>query len=157
MGCNSTLVGKLQRVQNMAARLVTGCTMRDHITPVLQDLHWLPVRARIEYSILVFIFKAQKGLAPGYIIELVKEYSPQRIQRGLFPETLVTPKSKTGTYGGHSFSITGPKLWNELPIELRSTKELSVFKSRLKTHLFRMFYQTWSQLFSALSFMKGSL
>jgi len=76
MGCNSTLIGKLQRVQNMAARLVSRCTIRDHITPVLEDLHWLPVQARIEYSILLFVFKAREGLAPSYISELVKNYAP---------------------------------------------------------------------------------
>ena len=62
--CNSLLHGlpknqieKLQRVQNCAARLVVNATRHDHITPVLRDLHWLPVEQRIIFKILLFTSK----------------------------------------------------------------------------------------------------
>ena len=58
--CNSVLAGlpqatidPLQRVQNAAARLVAGIGTRDHITPVLRSLHWLPIKLRIQYKLCV--------------------------------------------------------------------------------------------------------
>ena len=75
--CNSLYIGlpnaclsRLQLVQNAAARLLTGTRRRDHITPVLASLHWLPVRFRTVFKILLFVFKAVNGLAPPYISEL---------------------------------------------------------------------------------------
>ena len=70
--CNGLLYGlpkeekaKLQRVQNAAAWLVMGTTMLSPITPVLHELHWLPVQARINFKILLLAFKADHGLAPS--------------------------------------------------------------------------------------------
>ncbi|KAL9978241.1 hypothetical protein ACROYT_G015736 [Oculina patagonica] len=77
--CNGLLYGlpdceiaKLQRVQNAAARLLTSSCKYDHITPVLQELHWLPVRYRIHFKILLLTFKALNGMAPTYISDLIK-------------------------------------------------------------------------------------
>ena len=59
---------RLQTVQNAAARLVTGTRRRDHITPVLRQLHWLPVRQRVNFKLAVLVFKALHGLAPYYLL-----------------------------------------------------------------------------------------
>ena len=59
------LIQKLQRVQNAAARLVSGCHKHDHITPVLYRLHWLLVEQRIEYKIILLTFKALNDCAPS--------------------------------------------------------------------------------------------
>ena len=76
--CNSLLYGipdyllnKLQRVQNAAARLVMCVLKYDHITGVLCQLHWLPVRFRIYYKILLLTFKALQGDAPSYICNML--------------------------------------------------------------------------------------
>ena len=84
--CNSELYGvkdtgaldKLQLIQNNAARIVSLRRKYDHITPVLQDLHWLPVKQRINYKILLMTYKALNGKAPDYISELVQLYVPRR-------------------------------------------------------------------------------
>jgi len=60
-----------QRVQNAAARLLMSCKKYDHITPILINLHWLPVRYRINFKILLLTFKAFYGMAPSYIIDLI--------------------------------------------------------------------------------------
>lgn len=72
--CNSLYFGlpkssldRLQLVQNAAARLLTGTRKREHITPVLASLHWLPVKFRIDFKILLYVFKALHGCAPQYI------------------------------------------------------------------------------------------
>ena len=71
--CNSLLYGlpqteldRLQRVQNAAARLITRVKGHVHMTPVLRQLHWLPIRKRIQFKILLLTFKAINGLAPNY-------------------------------------------------------------------------------------------
>ena len=77
--CNSLLygipevhLGKLQRMQNSAARLISFTSRYDHITPVLIDLHWLSVPYSITYKVAVMTFKAVHNLARSYIKELVK-------------------------------------------------------------------------------------
>ena len=76
--CNSLLYGlstihinKLQRVQNAAGRLVTNTPRICHITPILEDLHWLPIKYRIEFKIVLLTFKCLYGLAPQYLVDLI--------------------------------------------------------------------------------------
>ncbi len=77
-GLPQTVIFRLQIVQNAAARLLTGTKKRDHISPILASLHWLPVNFRIDFKIAVFVYKALSGLAPKYISDLLIPYSPQR-------------------------------------------------------------------------------
>ena len=72
--CNSLLNGvpgyklkRVQRMQNIAARIVSGCPYRDHITPVLESLHWLPVKYRILFKLLLLTYKCLNRLGPGYL------------------------------------------------------------------------------------------
>jgi len=67
------LISKLQRVRNAAARLVVRCHRCEHITPVLMKLHWLPVKQRVQYSILLLVFRAQHWLTPPYIADLLEQ------------------------------------------------------------------------------------
>ena len=145
--CNSLLYGipnnqlhRLQLVQNTAARLVTLTKKRFHITPVLIDLHWLPVKQRIDYKILVFTFKALNGLTPSYLSDLLCAYTPARTGlRSTNRQLLHQPRSHN-SFGDRSFIICAPKLWNQLPIQIRNSTCLSSFKSTLKTHLFKLAY-----------------
>ena len=73
-GINKSLLEKLQRVQNMGARLITRTKKHDHITPVLITLHWLPIQYRCQYKILLYVFKAFHGTAPAYLQELISIY-----------------------------------------------------------------------------------
>ena len=83
--CNSLLYNipkyvhnKLQFVQNAAARLITCSRKYDHITPILIDLHWLPIAEHIKFKILLLTFKALYEQSPIYIKNLVTRYSPTR-------------------------------------------------------------------------------
>ena len=143
--CNSLLVGlpsamlnRLQGVQNAAARLLTGTKKYDHITPILTELHWLPIKYRIEFKILLLTFKAVHGLAPGYVTSLIEQ---RRLRPGLRSSgtgiTLHVPITHLRGYGDRAFSSIAPRLWNSLPSSLREIDSIDLFKSSLKTHLFQ--------------------
>ncbi len=143
--CNALLAGaskatlnKLQVVQNSAARILTRTRMRDHITPVLESLHWLPVSFRVDFQILMLTYKALHGLAPQYFSELLIPYTPTRDLHSSETGLLTVPLTRLRSMGDRAFSSLAPKLWNSLPIEIRQAKTLSTFKSRLKTHFFRV-------------------
>ena len=120
-----------------AARLVTRSKIREHITPILQELHWLPVKYRITFKLLLITFKILNNCAPGYLTILLESYNPSRTLRSASQNQLVVPRSSTTTYGDSAFSIAAPKLWNSLPVNLRETISIHLFKSKVKTHLFQ--------------------
>ena len=143
-GLPNTQIVKLQRVQNAAARLVLRLSKYSHISPALYQLHWLPVRHRVHFKILILTFKAIHGLAPKYIIELIN-IKPRSIYNLRSNQSLLLdpPKGKMlVTLGDRSFSAAAPYLWNSLPAELRDIQSLAVFKCKLKTYLFRAAFTT---------------
>ena len=105
-----------------------------HITPILKDLHWLPVSYRIIYKILLIVYKSLIGCAPNYISDLLKSYIPTRALRS--SDKLLLCEQKTNhSWGDRSFGIAAPRLWNQLPLHVRSSNSLATFKTNLKTHL----------------------
>ena len=70
-GLPSAVLSSLQRVQNSAARLISYTKRHHHISPVLRNLHWLPIRERIMFKILLITYKALHGSAPAYISDLI--------------------------------------------------------------------------------------
>ena len=140
-GLPEMLLHKLQMIQNSAARLVTGTHGRDHITPVLFKLHWLPVRYRIEFKLLVLMYQAVHHLGPAYLTSLVTPYAPTRSLRSAAHRSLTIPRYNLQRYGRRAFSVAGPSLWNNLPLTIREAGTLTTFKSMLKTHLFRIAFK----------------
>ena len=120
--CNSLLYGlpsffirKLQHVQNSATCLVNQCPRFCHITPVLRDLHWLPISFRIEFKIMFITYKVLYDRAPIYIQELLQLYSPSRNLRSSNRNLFVKPYFNLNLYGKQAFSVAAPELWNNLP------------------------------------------
>ncbi|XP_073670896.1 uncharacterized protein [Paramisgurnus dabryanus] len=110
--CNSLYFGlpqssikRLQMVQNAAARLLTGAKKSDHVTPILASLHWLPVHFRVQFKILLFVFKARNGQAPSYIKNLITPCSSSRSLRPTDKALLALPWSRLKTKGDRAFSI----------------------------------------------------
>ena len=135
-------IAKLQRVQNAAARIILGIGKFSHITPALFEPHWLPVSLRIDYKILLLAFKCIYGLAPTYLSDLIsiKSNSLHNL-RSTGKLLLDHPKGKMlTTLGARSFSAAAPKLWNDLPVELRQATSLNSFKCRLKTYVFKKYF-----------------
>ncbi len=98
----------------MSARLICCKSKFDHITPVLIDLHWLPVSQRIVYKILVNTFKALNGQSPQYLSQFVVNYKPTRTLRSSSNMLLTENRIKT-KYGMRAFSNNSSVLWNKLP------------------------------------------
>ena len=94
----------LQLVQNAAARVLTRTKKREHITPVLASLHWLPVKSRIEFKILLLTFKSLNNMAPLYLKELIVPYQPTRALRSQNSSLLVVPKVSKSRVGARAFS-----------------------------------------------------
>lgn len=139
-GLPHSVLAKLQRIQNCAARLVSRTRKHDHITPVLHELHWLPVQYRIQYKILLYTYKALNGMAPDYLKELITQYVPTRSLRSASGCLLTVPTTRTTTYGSRCFSASAPQLWNRLPENIKYSRTLVTFKKNLKTYLFKMAY-----------------
>ena len=98
-GINGYLVSQLQRCQNNAARIVSLRRKYDHITPVLKDLHWLPVEYRTNYKIVLLAYKAQHGMAPPYLSSLLSPYKPGRSLRSEGKHLLTTPRYRLEGFG----------------------------------------------------------
>jgi hypothetical protein len=136
IGLPSTQLTRLQVAQNCAARVVAGIRGRDHISPVLQALHWLPVTARISYKILLTTFKVLNTLCPPeYLAALLHQYKPSRSLRSTDKELLHIPKV-TKKVGARAFQYAAPHLWNALKPDLRKSSSIQSFKKDLKTTLF---------------------
>ncbi len=94
--------------------MLTRTRGREHITPVLKSLHWLPVRFRIDFKVLLLVFKCLNGLGPSYLSDLLLPYQPSRTLRSSGTGLLTIPRVKTKTHGEAAFSHYGPYLWNSL-------------------------------------------
>jgi len=129
----------LQQIQNSAARLITSTRRYDHITPVLKSLHWLPVDCRIVFKVLLFTYKSLNGLAPQYLVDLLQLHKPSRTLRSSTSEPLrlVQPLTKLVSAGDRAFAAAAPRLWNQLPVDIRTATTVNIFKKKLKTHLFK--------------------
>jgi hypothetical protein len=140
-GLPDTLLQRLQRIQNSAARLVTRSKKHDHITPILCELHWLPVQQRILYKVLLIVFKAIHNLAPMYVADMiVQKPDSKRSMRSNENSLLIVPRARTTTYGDRNFRVFAPLLWNQLPLHMRKCDDLNAFKKYLKTHLYEIAY-----------------
>ena len=131
-------INHLQRIQNSAARKVTNTRKYDHITPILQKLHWLPVRQRIHFSILLITYKFINDMAPEYLCEQMSIRKSSRKLRSSSQIVLQVPVSRLNLYGDCAFSVAAHTLWNGLPVDFRNASSPENFKSGLKTQLFNV-------------------
>ena len=156
--CNSFLVGmsennfaKLQRVQNLVARVVSGTKRYDHvkrevvhITPVLAQLYWLPVKARVSFKLASLVYNIRQSHTPKYLALCLVGHQAARDLRhcavgatGLLKVT--TTKRKTSSI---AFSHAAPKLWNSISVSVRDCVTVGSFRKNLKTYLYNTAYST---------------
>ena len=142
-GLPNHLIDKLQHLLNAAAQLIMVENKYDSITPILKELHWLPIEQRIIFKINLITVKCLNNLAPPYLKELLtpRLYRPNRTLRSSSDKLrLVTVPCNLKTYDYRSYSVQAPILWNSLPFHIRSADSINSFQSKLKTYLFKSAY-----------------
>jgi hypothetical protein len=133
-------INRLQRVQNLSAKMILGRSKYDSSTQCLKELHWLPVAYRIKFKIVVLVFKCLTGVAPIYLQELIKIKTARTGLRAVANgncTVLHVPFATNSTFLDRSFAVSGPKLWNELPPTVRNQTTLENFKVNVKTYYFK--------------------
>ncbi len=94
-------------------------------------LHWLPNTFRIDFKVLLLIYKSLNCLEPKYIADMFTEYKPNRALRSLGSSQLEIPRVHT-KQGESALSYYAARSWNQLPEEIRCAKTLATFKSTQK-------------------------
>ena len=151
--CNSLFRGlsaldirRLQCVQNSLARIVANTTKYSHITPVRKSLHWLPVLHRSVFKTALLVYKFLHSGHPKYFEPFLKpRHSVYRTRRSQSDGVLLEVPHcasiyKSKKHFGLSFAYDAPRIWNDLPDDVRSAKSLSSFRKKLKTYLFEKAY-----------------
>ena len=139
--CNSLLfnvnksnIFKLQKVQNAAARLEARCGKRHSVSNVISNLHWLRIEARIVFKILLLVHKCIVGKCSNNLSITYKAYNRRP------DDYLMLQQNKVNTnYGKRTFDYASSRLWNVVPMHLRSTENTDSFKKGIKTMLFADF------------------
>ena len=142
--CNSLLSGtsvsnlaKLQRVQNTLARVVLRRGKYDHISSALTELHWLPVKQRITFKLCTLAFNIKRTNQPSYLRQLLIDYEPPRCLRSSTQGFLRVDCSRS-VIGSRAFKHSATNAWNSLPDSIRTINNFIDFKTKLKTHLFKL-------------------
>ena len=139
-GLPASQLSRLQSVLHAAARLIYGVHRYDHITPLLQQLHWLSVPERLTFKLCIMVYRCLHGIGPEYFSEdfrLVSEiYSRQRL-RSPYSTDVVVPATRRSSLGNRALPVAGARAWNALPAGVISAPSLSSFRRLLKTFLFQ--------------------
>ena len=145
--CNGLLLrisnhqlNKLQIMQNMGCRVIKNLRKFDHITEAIEDLHWLKIPEHIQFKVLVTIYQCVNDLAPSFLIDLLDLNLRRRNLRSDTQGKLPIPWCNLSQVFNSSIKYAGPRLWNELPKNIREAKTLGSFKIFLKTYLFSKCY-----------------
>ena len=132
-------INRLQKVQNKAARIVSNSSADQPSVEILKSLHWLPVRARVMFKILVTVFRVVQGTAPVYLGSIFKRVQGNYRLRSTNEIRFIVPRTRTRV-ADRSIATVGPKWWNALPNDIKTCTNETSFRNKLKTHLFAKFY-----------------
>ena len=131
----------MQKVQNTTARLILRAPCHQNCTPLLQQLHWLPISERIKYKTACMCCNAITGSAPSYRSELLHLYSPSRSLRSLSDTRMLKiQRFNRKIHGFRTFSHFGPHICNNLLHDIRHSATLFLQKSTQNISLLRIFH-----------------
>jgi len=119
-GVSDGLMLRLQSVQNAAVQLITETLCRDHGSPILPQLHWLPVLHRVTFKLAVLVFQCLTGQALTYLADDCQLTSDVRTRRLRSTDTVMcVVRRSNNTFSDRCFASASPRLWNRLPPHLR--------------------------------------
>ena len=119
--------------------IVTSLRRRNHITPALKELHWLPIRARKTFKVATVEYRLRERRQSPYLADLISDYVPTRTLRSSAKSLLAEPSFRTNI-GRRSFRYVAAETWNNLPDDIKTVDSLSLLRKGLKTFLFRQSY-----------------
>ena len=122
-------------IQNRACRIIYGLRKRDSVTSYMKEIHWLKIKELIEFKVILLVYKSQNDQAPTYLSELIQYNS----HSGSRTHNLESGSFNT-RYGYRAFQVCGPKLWNALPLYIKTSQSTEILKKRLKEFLFHKSY-----------------
>ena len=138
---------KLQSIQNTLPRIVTNHRKYAHVTPILKQLHWLPIKYRCMFKTATLVYKFLHSGSPTYFQPLLSLSSCSCSTRRIHPDRqyLTVPPFRPSVFKSvkhfdHSFAFDAPKIWNEFPHDVRSAASVASFRKKLKTYLFAKAY-----------------
>ena len=147
-GLPSTLLDRMQKVINAAARPVLGVRRREHMKGHQKHLRWLPIPQRIDFKYAAYPYRClcrcedrplsvgcSNRSAPLYLSSRVRYHIIGQNLWSATEKTLIVPPSRTITHGDRAFSRSCSLVWNSLPSSVTSSHNIYVFRSRLRTHL----------------------
>ena len=129
-----TNLDKLQAVQNFACRILSGAKKFDHITPLLKDLRWLPIRQQLYFRFAVLVFKCMTSCAPEYLTSKLVGRSAVSTRNTRNSQLLNIPLFRTAS-GQRTFQYRATSLWNELQPALKLSSSVTEFKRLLRQKL----------------------
>lgn len=134
-GTTAGTMDALQQVLNAASRLTVGAKRTQRTSPILKQLGWLPVPARITFRVATLVYKCIHGLAPDYLTKLIRVRTGRSGMRRS-QASLIVPIVRNDKFRCASFSIAAPAIWNSLPVTIQDVRpDLKSFKRLLKSHL----------------------
>ncbi len=87
----------------------------ERIFPNFSSLSWLPVQYRIDFKLLVFVYKSLNGLAASYLSELSVHKLPRTIMSS-DQSVLIVQRTRYKRRGNQAFIVAAPKRWNSLTL-----------------------------------------
>ena len=129
-------IQKLQKCLNAAVRFIYNVRKSSSITPYLKKAHILPIKYRITYKLCFYGFKILNGYAPTYLKNMVHSRNSNRHLRSATDETVLETNHAASTIA-HRLCVA----WNALPRDIREAPNIEIFKTQLKTHLFRQAFE----------------
>jgi len=118
---------RLQSILNAAARLICGARKYDHVSPLLQELHWLSVPGRIKYRLAVLVFRCRRDMAPEYLARDLQWAANTESRQRLCSSSsqqLIVPRSRLFTVGDRAFGAAAARIWNSLPLTVTTAETL---------------------------------
>jgi len=137
---------------NSAARLVFSSSRYEHSTRLLRQLHWFKAAERIDYNLVLLVYKCREEIAPSYLADELcqpADTEARRRLRSASTSSLIVRRTRLSTVGDRAFPVAVPRVWNGLPQHVTSAPSLAIFRSRLKTHLFRRCFHDFTALLSS--------
>ena len=130
-GLASKSIYKLQLAQNSSARIISRTRKHEHISPIFEKLHWLPINKRAIYKRIVLTFNSLHRNGYAYIKNALNWYTPPRDLRSSYCPSLIPVKSRSIRINIRLLQGGSTRHWNSLPKSIKWAPSLTIFKRQL--------------------------